>query len=153
MRPNWSFWMHNAPNMRPVEVQSAHWETSHLSGLTMLGPKAILKLIWRHKPPLIKYSEKIRQQSFLENRDLSGLTGALSGPIGVFLGLIGTKLNSSTSHSCGETAAIAPKGPFLSRLGPFGPSPRLTSPRLDFPKLHSPTSMRILLCNGQDLIT
>ena len=100
-----------------------------------------------------KFSEKIGQKSFRENRAFSGLIGAFSGPIGAFSGLIGT--DSSAHHSRGEAAEIPPKGPFWAQLAPFGLSPRLAeippkgpfwaqlapfglsprllSPRLDFP--------------------
>ena len=61
----------------------------------------------------------------------SGLIGAFSGPIGAFSGLIGT--DSSAPHSRGEAAEIPPKGPFWAQLAPFGLSPRLLSPRSDFP--------------------
>ena len=69
-----------------------------------------------------------RGKSFLENRAfaISGLVGAFSGPIGT---------NSSAPHSHRGRAEIAPKGPFLARLAPFGLSPPLLSPRLDFPEI------------------
>ena len=57
-----------------------------------------------------KFSEKIGQKSFRENRAFSGLIGAFSGPIGAFSGLIGT--DSSAPHSRGEAAEIPPKGLF-----------------------------------------
>ena len=79
-----------------------------------------------------KFSEKIGQKSFRENRALSGLIGTFSGAIGAFSGLIGT--DSSAPHSRGEAAEIPPKGPFWAQLAPFGLSPRLLSPPLDFPK-------------------
>ena len=79
-----------------------------------------------------KVSEKIGGKSFLENRAFSGLIGAFPGPIGAFSGPIGT--NSSAPHSCGGTAEIPPKRLFLAQLAPFGPSPPLLSPRLDFPE-------------------
>ena len=79
-----------------------------------------------------KFSEKIGGKSFLENRAFSGQIGAISGLIGAFSGPIGT--NSSAPHSHGGRAEIAPKGPFLARLAPFGLSPPLLSPRLDFPE-------------------
>ena len=78
-----------------------------------------------------KFSEKIGQNSFRENRAFSGLIGAFSAPTGAFSGLIGT--DSSAPHSRGEAAKIPPKGPFWAQLAPFGLSPRLLSPRLDFP--------------------
>ena len=78
-----------------------------------------------------KFLEKIGQKSFRENRAFSGLIGAFSGPIGAFSGLIGT--DSSAPHSRGEAAKVPPKGPFWAQLAPFGLSPRLLSPRLDFP--------------------
>ena len=78
-----------------------------------------------------KFSEKIGGKSFLENRAFSGQIGAISGLVGAFSGPIGT--NSSAPHSHGGRAEIAPKGPFLARLAPFGLSPPLLSPRLDFP--------------------
>ena len=78
-----------------------------------------------------KFSEKIGGKSFLRNRAFSGQIGTLSGPIGAFSGPIGT--NSSAPHSHGGRAEIAPKGPFLAQLAPFGPSPPLLSPPLDFP--------------------
>ena len=77
-----------------------------------------------------KFSEKIGQKSFQENRAFSGLIGAFSGPIGAFLGT-----DSSAPHSRGEAAEIPPKQPFWAQLAPFGLSPRLLSPRLDFPNL------------------
>ena len=78
-----------------------------------------------------KFSEKIGGKSFLENRAFSGQIGAISRLVGAFSGPIGT--NSSAPHSHGGRAEIAPKGPFLARLAPFGLSPPLLSPRLDFP--------------------
>ena len=78
-----------------------------------------------------KFSEKIGGKSFLENRAFSGQIGAISGLVGAFSGPIGT--NSSAPHSHGGRAEIALKGPFLARLAPFGLSPPLLSPRLDFP--------------------
>ena len=80
-----------------------------------------------------KFSEKVGQKSFRENRAFSGLIETFSGPIGAFLGLIGT--DSSAHHSRGEAAEISPKGPFWAQLAPCGLSPRLLSPRLDFPNL------------------
>ena len=74
---------------------------------------------------------KIGQKSFRENRTFSGPIGAFSGPIGAFSGLIGT--DSSAPHSRGEPAEIPPKGAFWAQLVPFGLSPRLLSPPLDFP--------------------
>ena len=79
-----------------------------------------------------KFSEKIGGKSFLGNRAFSGLIGAFSGPVGAFSGPIGT--NYSAPHSHGGRAEIAPKGPFLAQLAPFGPSPPLLSPPLDFPE-------------------
>ena len=73
-----------------------------------------------------KFSEKIGGKSFLENRTFSGQIGAISGLVGAFSGPIGT--NSSAPHSHGGRAKIAPKGPFLARLAPFGLSPPLLSP-------------------------
>ena len=80
-----------------------------------------------------KFSEKIGGKSFLRNRAFSGQIGTFSGPIGAFSGPIGT--NSSAPHSHGGRAEIAPKGPFWAQLAPFGPSPPLLSPPLDFPDL------------------
>ena len=77
-----------------------------------------------------KFSEKIGGKSFLENRTFSGQIGAISGLVGAFSGPIGT--NSYAPHSHGGRAEIAPKGPFLARLAPFGLSPPLLSPRLDY---------------------
>ena len=87
-----------------------------------------------------KFSEKIGGKSFLENRAFSGQIGAISGLVGAFSGPIGT--NSSAPHSHGGRAEIAPKGPFLARLAPFGLSPPLLSPRLDFP---DPSERKIYL--------
>ena len=81
-----------------------------------------------------KFSEKIGGKSFLENRAFSGQIGAISGLVGTFSGPIGT--NSSAPHSHGGRAEIGPKGPFLARFAPFGLSPPLLSPRLDFPEIH-----------------
>ena len=78
-----------------------------------------------------KFSEKIGGKSFPENRAFSGQIGAISGLVGAFSGPIGT--NSSAPHSHGGRAEIALKGPLLARLAPFGLSPPLLSPRLDFP--------------------
>ena len=78
-----------------------------------------------------KFSEKIGGKSFLGNRAFSGQIGTFSGPIRAFSGPIRT--NSSAPHSHGGRAEIAPKGPVLAQLAPFGPSPRLLSPCLDFP--------------------
>ena len=78
-----------------------------------------------------KFSEKIGGKSFLGNRAFSGLIGSFSGSIGAFSGPIGT--DSSTPRRRGGRGEIAPKGPFLAQLAPFGPSPRLLSPPLDFP--------------------
>ena len=83
-----------------------------------------------------KFSEKIGGKSFLENRAFSGQIGTISGLVGAFSGPIGT--NSSAPHSHGGRAEIAPKGPFLARLAPFGLSPALLSPRLDFPEVNWP---------------
>ena len=80
-----------------------------------------------------RFSKKIGGKSFLRNRAFSGQIGTFSGPIGAFSGPIGT--NSSAPHSHGGRAEIAPKGPFLAQLAPFGPSPPLLSPPLDFPDL------------------
>ena len=77
-----------------------------------------------------KFSEKIGGKSSLENRAFSGQIGAISGLVGAFSGPIGT--NSSVPHSHGGRAEIAPKGPFWAQLAPFGPSPPLLSPPLDF---------------------
>ena len=82
-----------------------------------------------------KFSEKIGGKSFLGNRAFSGLIGSFSGPIGAFSGPIGT--DSSAPHRHGGRGEIAPKGPFLAQLAPFGPSPRLLSPPLDFPEIRS----------------
>ena len=79
-----------------------------------------------------KFSEKIGGKSFLRNRAFSGQIGTFSGTIGAFSGPIGT--NSSAPHSHGGRAEIVPKGPFLAQLAPFGPSPPLLSPPLDFPE-------------------
>ena len=68
-----------------------------------------------------EFSEKIGGKSFLRNRAFSGQIGTFSGPIGAFSGPIRT--NSSAPHSHGGRAEIAPKGPFLAHLAPFGPSP------------------------------
>ena len=79
-----------------------------------------------------KFSEKIGGKSFLRrNRAFSGQIGTFSGPIGAFSGPIGT--NSSAPHRHGGRAEIAPKGAFLAQLAPFGPSPPLLSPPLNFP--------------------
>ena len=80
-----------------------------------------------------RFSEKIGGKSFLRNRAFSGQIGTFAGPIGAFSGPIGT--NSSAPHSHGGRAEIAPKGPFLAQLAPFGPSPPLLSPPFDFPDL------------------
>ena len=96
-----------------------------------------------------KFSEKIGEKSFLRNRAFSGQIGTFSGPIGAFSGPIGT--NSSAPHSHGGRAEIAPKGPFLAQLAPFGPSPPLLSPPLDFPDsscLRTPWFLFLLLCCG-----
>ena len=79
-----------------------------------------------------KFSEKIGGKSFLENRAFSGQIPAISGLVGAFSGPIGT--NSSAPHSHGGRAEIAPKGPFLARLAPFGLSPPLLSPPFGFPR-------------------
>ena len=81
-----------------------------------------------------RFSEKIGGKSFLRNRAFSGQIGTFSGPIGAFSGPIGTN-SSAPHHSHGGRAEIAPKGPFLAQLAPFGPSPPLLSPPLDFPDL------------------
>ena len=81
------------------------------------------------------FQKKFGGKSFQENRAFSGQIGAFSGPIGAFSGPIGT--NSSARHSHEGRAEIAPKGPFLAQLAPFGPSPPLLSPPLDFPEIHS----------------
>ena len=81
----------------------------------------------------------LKPQIFRENRGeilprksgLFGAIGAISGLAGAFSGPIGT--NSSAPHSHGGRAEVASKGPFLARLAPFGLSPPLLSPRLDFP--------------------
>ena len=75
-----------------------------------------------------KFSEKIGGKSFLEKLGLFradwGLSRAYRRPI---------RTDSSAPHSHKERAEIAPKALFLAPLAPFGPSPRLQSPRLDFP--------------------
>ena len=76
-----------------------------------------------------KFSEKIGGNSFLRNRAFSGQIGTFSGPIGAFSGPIGT--NSSAPHSHGGRAEIAPKGPFLAQLAPFGP---FAKPPFGFPR-------------------
>ena len=81
-----------------------------------------------------KFSEKIGGKSSLRNRAFSRQIGTFSGPIGAFSGPIGT--NSSAPHSHGGRAEIAPKRPFLAQLAPFGPSPPLLSPPLDFPETY-----------------
>ena len=58
-----------------------------------------------------------KPQTFGANRTtilcgISELIGAFSGPVGAFLGLIGT--NSSAPHSRGETAEVSLKRPFLA---------------------------------------
>ena len=88
-----------------------------------------------------KFSEKIGGNSFLRNRAFSGQIGTFSGPIGAFSGPIGTI--SSAPHSHGGKAEIAPKGPFLAQLAPFGPSPPLLSPPLDFPDYRRPCGVHI----------
>ena len=60
----------------------------------------------------------------------SGLIRAFPVPLGAFSVPIGT--NSSAPHGHGGRAEITPKAPSLAQLAPFGPSPRLLSPRLDF---------------------
>ena len=89
-----------------------------------------------------KFSEKIGGKSFLENRAFSGQIGAISGLVGAFSGPIGT--NSSAPHSHGGRAEIAPKGPFLAQLAPFGPSPPLLSPPLDFPENNPPRNCFVI---------
>ena len=63
------------------------------------------------------------------NRAFSGQIGAFSGPIGLF------GADRDRFLCTAQPAEIAPKGPFLAQLAPFGLSPRLLSPRLDFPDL------------------
>ena len=102
----------------------------------IFSPRMAPKLLGKSKRGLTngglspKFSEKIGQKSFQENRAFSGLVGAFSGPTGAFLGLIGT--DSSAPHRCGEAAELPLKGPFWAQLAPFGLSPRLLSPRFDF---------------------
>ena len=94
--------------------------------------------IWGLSP---KFSEKIGQNSFGKIRAFSGPIGAFSGSVGAFSGLIGT--DSSAPHSRGEAPGIPPKGPFWAQLVPFGLSPCLLSPPLDFPKSFCPS---LLVC-------
>ena len=133
----------------PWQKSSTIWTRCYSMHINTPHPKWSFGVWWRHmlnspKFPAIplsweitnggirpKFSEKIGGKSFLENWAFSGQIGPFSGPIGAFLQPIGT--NSSAPHSYGGRAEIAPKGPFLAQLAPFGPSPRLLSPRLDFP--------------------
>ena len=69
----------------------------------------------------LKFSEKIRQKSLLENRAFSGLIGASSRPIGAFSGRIGT--DSSAPHRHGGKAEIAQKGAFLADWCLLGQAP------------------------------
>ena len=48
------------------------------------------------------------------------------------------------SRTCQGLFEIAPKGPFLVQLAPFGPSPCLLSPRLDFPDLQKRHRIAVL---------
>ena len=61
----------------------------------------------------------------------SGLFGANWGPI---------RTDSSAPHNHGGRAEIGPKGLFLARLAPFGPSSCLLSPNFDFPEKSSNNS-------------
>ena len=81
-----------------------------------------------------KFSEKIGQKSFRENRAPLGLIGAFSVPIGAFLGLSGT--DSSTPHWSqprGGSRNSPERAFFWAQVAPFGLSPRLLSPPFGFP--------------------
>ena len=67
-----------------------------------------------------KFSEKIGQKSFRENRTFSGLIGAISGPIGAFLGLIGTAAGRQQKFP--ERAFLGPIAAFWARP-PFAKPP------------------------------
>ena len=94
----------------------------------------------------LKISEKGGGTSALENRPFSGLTGAfpessgLSGPIGTH------PLCTSQPR---RKSRIGPKGPVLAQLLPFGQSPRLLGPRLDFPKRALPDPNAVSLASLQ----
>ena len=70
--------------------------------------------------------------------------GPFQGKLGPFQGL-SAPFRGPAPHNHGERAEIAPKGPFLPQLAPFGPSPRLLSPRLDFPNPILPPSPPLLV--------
>ena len=78
-----------------------------------------LKLFGKSKQGLInrvlnpKFLEKIGAKSFLENRAFSGLIEAFPLPIGAF------STTSSTLHSHGGRAEIAPKSPIFGPIGAF----------------------------------
>ena len=81
----------------------------------------------------------LKPQIFRENRvkilpGKTGLFGANWGLFRAYRGLFGADWDQlpRTAEPWGR-AEIPPKGPFWARLAPFGPSPRLLSPRLDFP--------------------
>ena len=82
-------------------------------------------------PPREQEEKIFRREILLGKSKLSPKISEKIGPIGAFLGLIGT--DSSAPHSRGDAAEIPSKKPFWAQLAPFGQSLRLLSPRLDFP--------------------
>ena len=82
----------------------------------------------------------LKPQIFRENRakilpGKSGLFGPDWSLSRAYRGLFGADWDRFLRTSQPRGAAeIPPKGPFWAQLAPFGLSPRLLSPRLDFPK-------------------
>ena len=88
----------------------------------------------------------LKPQIFRENRGeflpaKSGLFGANWDLFRAYRGLFGADRDQflRTPQPRGGRAEIAPKRPFLAQLAPFGPSPPLLSPPLDFPDSFFPS--------------
>ena len=66
-----------------------------------------------------------------------GFFGANWGLFRAYRRLVGADRDQSlrTPQPQGEEQKLPRKGPFWPQLAPFGPSPRLLSPRLDFPDI------------------
>ena len=75
-----------------------------------------------------KFSEKIGGKSALK---------IFRGPIQAFSGLMGTRAQFRRTPQPRGKSRNCLKGPFLAQLVPFGPSPHLLSPHLDFPDINS----------------
>ena len=86
-------------------------------------------------PSQPKFPEKIGGKSFLGNRAFSSQIGAfsVSGPVRGRSGPIPP--HSTATRGEQKLTRNFPKGPFWAKVAPFGPSPRLLSPCLDFSEI------------------